>query len=64
VLLFGYPRWIVRQWGERNLELMRARLGATEAERFRLRWDISRLRGALTVKADEVPVAAVAGERR
>jgi glycosyltransferase involved in cell wall biosynthesis len=53
VLLFGYPRWIVRQWGERQLELMRASFEGTEAERFRLRWDISRLRGALAIRADE-----------
>jgi glycosyltransferase involved in cell wall biosynthesis len=57
-LLFGYPRWIVRQWGERRLELMRARFSGTERERFRLRWEIGRLRGALTVKADQAPVTA------
>jgi GT2 family glycosyltransferase len=45
--LFGYPRWIVRQWAEQHLRLMWARFGGTEAERFRLRWHISLLRGAL-----------------
>lgn len=61
--LFGYPRWIVRQWAERRIDLMRARLGGTERERFRLRWDISRLRGALTVKEDEAPPPALAAVR-
>lgn len=57
--LFGYPRWIVRQWGERQFELMRASLGGTERERFRLRWDISRLRGALAVTAPMTAMSEV-----
>jgi hypothetical protein len=53
--LFGYPRWIVRQWSEKQIGLMRASLRGTERERFRLRWDVSRLRGALSVKENEAP---------
>lgn len=62
--LLGYPRWIVRQWFERHLQLLQARISGTETERFRLRCDINRLRGAMATKADDPQLPAIQQQGR
>jgi glycosyltransferase involved in cell wall biosynthesis len=56
-LLWGYPRWMVRRLAEEYLRLARAGLMGTAAERFRVRWEINRLRGALAAHRGPAPAA-------